>query len=69
MDFDNNTREFIQGMSDQELMQWMDDAVEDCNEAAESAPNSEWHEACFAAVCLLVEEIARRGLGEVQYLH
>lgn len=49
-------------LADTELVAAMNTARDDCAEAANTEPNSEWHEACFAACFLYGQEILRRGL-------
>lgn len=46
--------------SDKELKSAFDEAKIDLENAANTERNSEWHEACFAAVIILAQEIARR---------
>ena len=53
---------FLRGMNDDELTEWLERAEADLAKVAEEAPDSEWHERCFAAVVILVEEMSARGL-------
>lgn len=48
--------------SDDEIREMLNIATTDLEEAAVEQPNSDWHSACFSAVFLLSEEVARRGM-------
>lgn len=50
----------VQSLSDEDLRRMLDQAILDLGEASRSQPNSEWHEACFAAVFTLASEETRR---------
>jgi len=52
----------VQVLTDQELLAWLDTVATDLAQAAETAPNSEWHEACFAAAVAFSQEASRRGI-------
>lgn len=52
----------IMEMPDAELRSLIDLAYKDLIDAAALCPNTEWHEACFAATYHLAEEMNRRGL-------
>jgi HEPN domain-containing protein len=52
--------EMVKAMSDEELKANMKQAGEDLNLAASEEPESEWHQACFAAVLTYAQELSRR---------
>lgn len=52
----------FEGWSDDEVRAWLRQAATDLGLAAEQQPESEWHEACFAATVALSQEAGRRGL-------
>lgn len=52
----------VRALTDKELLTWLDTVAVDLAEAAEAAPNSEWHEACFAAAVTFSQEASRRGI-------
>jgi len=52
----------LEQMDDSALLAWLDESVRDLQKAADESPNSEWHEACFAAAYLFASEANRRGL-------
>jgi hypothetical protein len=52
----------IKEMSNEELKAFVKEAGEDLEKAAETERNSEWHEACFAAVLMGTMEMNRRGI-------
>jgi len=54
--------EIINQMTDAELQNWLEMCEADLKAAAEDAPNSEWHEACFCSLTLLAQEKARRAV-------
>jgi len=49
-------------LSDDELQSAFDEAKQDLAKATDSEPNSEWHQACFAATYLYAVEMSKRGL-------
>lgn len=61
-------RAMLDEVTDAELVLMLDEATNDCSEAAKSDPNSEWHQTCFAAVWMLGQEFLRRGI-DLRTLH
>lgn len=52
----------LASFSDEELHAQAMDCRNDLQKAAEEQPESEWHEACFAAMLIYAKEMNRRGL-------
>lgn len=52
----------LAAMSDEAVLWWLDESARDLQKAADEKPNTEWHEACFAAAYLFASEANRRGL-------
>jgi hypothetical protein len=52
-------------MTPDELFAWRNLAAVDLVAIAQSDPNSERHEACFAALYVICEEMNRRGLKSI----
>lgn len=48
--------------TDQQLIDLFNEAKLDLAKAAEDEPESEWHQACFAAVIMVSQEASKRGL-------
>ena len=57
----------LESMSDQELREFADKAERDNCQAASVQQNSEWHEACFAALFLACSEMNRRRLKPITH--
>ncbi|HEY5800338.1 MAG TPA: hypothetical protein VIT92_08955 [Burkholderiaceae bacterium] len=57
-----NIDEFLEDLSDESLLAACREAQDDLAEAANTEPNSEWHEACFAGLVVLTTEMTKRGL-------
>lgn len=57
-----NIDEYMNDMSDDELIKATKEAYNDLTIAAKDEPNSEWHQSCFAATILFADEMAKRGL-------
>jgi len=55
-------RAFIASLTSDQILDAMEVCVKDLADAAETQPNSEWHESCFAAAALYCEEMGKRGL-------
>lgn len=55
-------KEMIEGWSNEKLREEFDIAVVALKDSAENQNNSEWHESCFAAVLLMGDELAARGI-------
>jgi hypothetical protein len=53
----------LESMTDEQILRAAEVAAKDCNEAGLAERNSEWHECCFAAVVVLSQEMARRGIS------
>lgn len=53
----------LESMTDDQVLRAASIAADDCREAASTQHNSEWHECCFAAVVVLSQEMARRGIS------
>lgn len=53
---------YLDAISDTELQQKMGEAYAELNTVSIEAPNSEWHESCFAAVIAFSQEIQKRAL-------
>jgi hypothetical protein len=49
-------------LNDTDLVKAFDEAKDDLGRAAASSPNSDWHQACFAATYLYASEMSKRGL-------
>ncbi|NVO06564.1 MAG: hypothetical protein HXX19_11820 [Rhodoferax sp.] len=49
-------------LTDDQLRSAADTAESDLCLAASTMPNSEWHEACFAGLWVLCDEMTRRGM-------
>jgi hypothetical protein len=68
MDWTNDevADKFVMGncgsLSNDELRAAFDEAKLDLTNASETEPNSEWHQACFAAVYVFAAEMSKRGL-------
>lgn len=52
----------VNQLSDGDVLMWMRTASDDLAKASEEVPDSEWHEACFAATVMLAMEANSRGL-------
>lgn len=52
----------LRAMPDAQLQDFAKEACMDLEKVASNSPNSEWHDACFAAVILAYQEMNRRGL-------
>jgi len=52
----------LAGLSDRELLNALAVDQVDLEVAAEKEPNSDWHQACFAAVYVYAEEAGNRGI-------
>lgn len=61
-------QEYLSAKTDDELQLELATASRDLEVAAESEPNSEWHEACFAGCLLLAQEMSKRGI-KINRLH
>ena len=55
-------------MTDSELLAWFDTAKKDLKQAATDERNSDWHDACLAAVLSLSQKMNKRGFND-QKLH
>jgi len=55
-----DTTEYMNNLTDAELRQQTLECVGDLAKAAEEYPNTEWHEACFAALVLFSGEWDKR---------
>lgn len=55
----------IKALTNDQLKDALNTAYGDLAEAVREQPESEWHEACFAATVLLCQEIERRGLTPI----
>ena len=53
---------YLNSLSDEQLQLSLGNALLDLKAASDSAPNSEWHQECFAAMFYYGEEFNRRGL-------
>lgn len=53
----------LEHLSDEEVLLAADIAAEDLRKAADEERNSDWHDCCFAAVCVLGQEMARRRIS------
>jgi len=61
MDFEE-VQEMIGNLDDKHLIEGFEKARDDCESASINDPNSDWHEACFAAVMVFSQEILKRQL-------
>jgi hypothetical protein len=52
----------LREMDDDQLKAAMIQARDDLAEAADHEPESEWHQACFAAALTYAQELSRRGI-------
>lgn len=62
---DNNndpTAQYLQSLTNEELVESFETAKTDLEEVSDEDRNSEWHEACFAAVIVYGNEVVRRGI-------
>lgn len=66
---DNEAKEYLSGLTDDELKAQMAAARDDLNKAAENHPDSEWHQACFAGALMLAGEMQKRGLNLATTVH
>lgn len=57
-----NIPEYLENLSDADLIEEAKTAVQDLKEAAANQRESEWHQACFAGVMVFTEELSKRGL-------
>lgn len=55
-------QDYVDDMTDAELVSAIATARDDLAKAAIDAPNSEWHEACFAGALVLCLEAQKRGI-------
>ena len=55
-------KEWLKTIPDESLIGVTKTALVDCEEAAKKDYGSEWHEACFAALFIFSQEMARRKL-------
>lgn len=58
----NSYLEAVRAMTDDELRHAIKVAKDDLAIAAADAPNSEWHQACFAGLFVYAGEASERGL-------
>ena len=58
-----NYQHWLARLPDADLKAAFQEAVDDCQKAGTEQPNSEWHEACFAACVVFSQEVSRRGLN------
>lgn len=54
--------ETVLSLPDEQLKEWLEMAKLDLEHAANSEPDSEWHQSCFAAVCMIAQELVKRGI-------
>lgn len=54
--------EDLKEMNDQALADFFDEVKVDLKQASEDQPESEWHQACFAAALIVADEIQSRRL-------
>lgn len=52
----------IKDYTDEQLLNITEEIYSDLQNAAETQPNSEWHEDCFGAMCVAAQEMNARGL-------
>jgi len=57
-----NVQEFLDGLTDKELMEGLNEAIDDLKKVSIEQNNSEWHESCFAGAIIFSTEAARRNL-------
>jgi hypothetical protein len=57
-----NIDAYLQSLSNDELIQKLEIAIQDLEAAAEKEHGSEWHESCLAATVLYCNEMSKRGL-------
>lgn len=62
-------RDFLDSLTNEELLGWYEIATHDLNLAAVLQPNTEWHEQCFAATFALGQELVARGLAQPVTVH
>jgi hypothetical protein len=58
----SSAQEYIESLSDEDLINLTKVAVADLAEAAEDFPNSDYHSACFAGFTMLSIECENRNL-------
>lgn len=58
-----STAQLTGSMTDCEVLGWFDTAQKDLAQAATDEPNSDWHQACLAAVAVLSQEMDKRGFS------
>ena len=56
-------QDYMDAMNDAKLVDGFHIAVDDLQKASVEKPNSEWHEACFAAVIVFCNEINKRKIN------
>lgn len=54
--------QYLEGMTDDEIVSAVSEAYADTANAASQAPNSEWHQACFAGLMTYAQEALKRGM-------
>ena len=60
-----DTAEYLAALTDRELLDALDVAKEDLQDAADTQQNSEWHGSCFAGVIVMAAEAQKRGISRV----
>lgn len=60
------TNEELMALTDSELEALYKEVVDDLKQAVIDAPEDEWHHACFAAYCMVLEESKRRVIESVK---
>lgn len=53
---------YFDGMTDEQVQDFAEEVNIDLIIASETDNNSEWHEKCFAAMCITVREMNNRGI-------
>ena len=61
-----NVQEYFDSLSDNQVLELAEECNSDLLKASSDNPESEWHEACFAAMVLTAQEMNKRGLKREQ---
>lgn len=60
-------QEYLDGLTNEQLLYQLEQSKIDLAEAAGEEPNSEWHQACFAGMYLLAQEAGKRGITATEH--
>jgi len=55
-------KQYLDSLSDGQVLEYLKVAHDDIHAIPDNQLNGEWHEACFAGLCMLAQEASKRGL-------